>query len=321
MKNFAFLLLSCCLLFGTSCSSVLQKSISKEQWAKTDRVSYSFTDASLPPEYHRSYTIDINSDSVCISVTCYGDVLLRESYPFTKEKFDAVKTELAEQGFKLNKHAQESTETGGTADAVAFYIGDQCYFTGSVYAGMGSLSVKNGPINKAFVKALPEDVDAIIASTRRQSAQQRPPERKPVTKEQWAQTDRVYYRFTDSSTPPECHRSYDIGISSDSVCISVNSYGYELLRKSYPFTKEQFESVKAELAEQGFALQKQPDEPLVTGGTTDAVAFYIGDRCYFSGSVYAGIGTLVVKQGPINKAFVKAVPEDVDALIESTRSY
>lgn len=42
-------------------------------------IDYQFTDSSLPPEYHRSYTLTANADGVSIVVESYGDVLHNET--------------------------------------------------------------------------------------------------------------------------------------------------------------------------------------------------------------------------------------------------
>ncbi|MBR1594070.1 MAG: hypothetical protein IJ692_00140 [Alloprevotella sp.] len=142
--------------------------VGKSQWEATTLAVYSFTDASLPPEYHRSYTIRACKDSISIDVTSYGEPLLHQSWPFTQERFNEMKQALAAQVVSLGDPENKPMPTGGTTDALALYLnGDEKpFFSASSYAGIGTLYVEKGTPGDAFAKALPESLDAILERTR-----------------------------------------------------------------------------------------------------------------------------------------------------------
>lgn len=49
------------------------------------RIEYRFTDASIPPEYHRSYTLVVTRQETRISVDSYGDLLFEGMVPTTTQ--------------------------------------------------------------------------------------------------------------------------------------------------------------------------------------------------------------------------------------------
>lgn len=169
MKSSIFLTF-CLVLPLAMMPAVAQITITEEQWENTDFVRYSFIDSSTPPEWHRSYSIGITKDSIVVNVTSYGDVLLREVYPFTPERFDSVKNRLAEQKFSLCPPADVPLPPGGMSESVAFFKANesQAYFAGSVYAGIGTLRWEKGSISDAFVRVLPRSIHEIIAGTRKE---------------------------------------------------------------------------------------------------------------------------------------------------------
>lgn len=77
-----------------------------------DKIYYHFSDSSVPPKYHRSYTIVITKDEVECSVDVYGDVIAEKSYEFTQEKFDKlVQKTIGLQSGKYGKPMSGSTAT------------------------------------------------------------------------------------------------------------------------------------------------------------------------------------------------------------------
>ena len=53
-------------------------------------VEYTFTDSSVPPEYHRSYVIKASKSEANITVDSYGDVLRRETAAMPAETWNKV---------------------------------------------------------------------------------------------------------------------------------------------------------------------------------------------------------------------------------------
>ncbi len=60
--------------------------------------------------------------------------------------------------------------------------------------------------------------------------------------------DRIEYRFTDSSTPPRYHRSYNIVVSTEKIDFSVDVYGTVLVDTTFSFNKEKFNILKEKIS-------------------------------------------------------------------------
>ena len=58
-------------------------------------VKYHFQDSSVPPQYHRSYTIDFDRSQVHIVVDSYGDVLADRTAPMTETAWNTVSNNFA----------------------------------------------------------------------------------------------------------------------------------------------------------------------------------------------------------------------------------
>ena len=142
-----------------------------------------------------------------------------------------------------------------------------------------------------------------------------------ISDKDWAETTFVRYDFTDSSLPPEHHRSYYIGIDKDSIRVRITCYGELLRREVFPSTQQTLDQVKDQLKKQNLRKVKEDKtKAMPTGGTTDAIALFKGDdsKSFFSASVYAGIGTLEIDGAP-EAAFLKALPVSIESIISKTR--
>ena len=144
-----------------------------------------------------------------------------------------------------------------------------------------------------------------------------------ISKQDWDEITFLRYDFTDSSLPPEHHRSYYIGIDKDSIRVRISCYGELLRREVFPCSQEIFDKTKATLASQDIRKVKQGKEPLVCGGTTDALSFFKGDdeQPFFSASIYGGVGTLSVRKGSPEMAFLQALPVSIESIIDKTRRH
>ncbi|MBP3228479.1 MAG: hypothetical protein J6M53_06860 [Bacteroidaceae bacterium] len=146
-----------------------QGTISDAEWAATTAVRYDFTDSSTAPSFHRSFSITIDKDSIVVDVTCYGDLLSHNAYPFTAQGFNSVKAHLASQGIRKGTKRNEPEPTGGKTYALSFYRDGEAtsYFSAYTYAGNGTLYIERGTPAEAFVKVLPEPIDTIVNRTRK----------------------------------------------------------------------------------------------------------------------------------------------------------
>lgn len=55
--------------------------------------------------------------------------------------------------------------------------------------------------------------------------------------------EKIEYRFSDSSTPPQYHRSYRITVFPDKVHVTVDVYGTELANETYAINSSDFEKL------------------------------------------------------------------------------
>ena len=58
-------------------------------------IAYHFADASVPPDYHRSYSITVTAAAVRIVVDSYGEILADETFAVTAERFDELRGSLS----------------------------------------------------------------------------------------------------------------------------------------------------------------------------------------------------------------------------------
>jgi hypothetical protein len=72
-----------------------------------------FTDASVPPEYHRSYTISAEPGRIDVEVDSYGDVIATEQAELTHAQWKHL-TALARQLEPVSDTQAQQERTGGT---------------------------------------------------------------------------------------------------------------------------------------------------------------------------------------------------------------
>lgn len=65
---------------------------------ETTAVEFRFRDSSVPPEYHRSYTLTVDADEVRMVVDVYGDELHDVTAPVDAATWDRVLDRLADLG-------------------------------------------------------------------------------------------------------------------------------------------------------------------------------------------------------------------------------
>jgi hypothetical protein len=114
MKQIAIILFFSIFIF--QCASVNkpnQNNKKMENSSKTTEFIYKMRDASVAPQYHRSYDISIKQDKGTLKVTNYSDVLLEQEFKVSKEEWEKLlkmSEGLTEKGQKI---AQGATGTKG----------------------------------------------------------------------------------------------------------------------------------------------------------------------------------------------------------------
>jgi hypothetical protein len=80
----------------------------------TTSVVYAFYDASVAPDYHRSYTVTVTADSARVVVDSYGDVLFDVTEPIDDALWQRTLATAAE--FSSAKSVTNEGCAGGTAE-------------------------------------------------------------------------------------------------------------------------------------------------------------------------------------------------------------
>jgi len=100
---------------------------------KIQEIIYHFTDASVPPEYHRSYIMTVTTDKVRIIVDSYGDILADEEYENTSKQYNEIRDSLKRNKIRNCILGDDKGCSGGTIERISFSDGENEIFSGSVY--------------------------------------------------------------------------------------------------------------------------------------------------------------------------------------------
>ena len=101
------------MLILTSCSS--SNSLVLDA-ANPIEIEYEFNDASVPPEYHRSYVINVTETEVHVTVDSYEDVLADEKYTLSNTTFDALIETINEAILVSGRNEPSEPCSGGTSE-------------------------------------------------------------------------------------------------------------------------------------------------------------------------------------------------------------
>ena len=98
-----------------------------------EEITYRFIDASIPPEYHRSYTIKVTARNAHIVVDTYGKVLADKAYEISRSQFNNLLN-----SFQTNKIKNCTLDdgdgcTGGTSEKISLSDSKKEVFAGLVY--------------------------------------------------------------------------------------------------------------------------------------------------------------------------------------------
>lgn len=140
-------------------------------WKNVTRIEYRFRDASVPPEYHRSYTISISVSSITITVDCYGEELLKRQYQNNISEFLSLKKKLSVMSIYTHQKVDQFG-VGGKTESLRLYSEEYdyeyCVFDGYVHRGLedsGTLYLAK-EASVLICETIPEGVEALIEGTR-----------------------------------------------------------------------------------------------------------------------------------------------------------
>jgi hypothetical protein len=96
---------------------------SGEPLSDSATIEYRYDDASIPPEFHRSYDLSITNKEVHFVVDIYGDIVRDETVPLPAEVWAGL-TDTSDAVFNLEPEETEGDCAGGTARSLAVVDGD-----------------------------------------------------------------------------------------------------------------------------------------------------------------------------------------------------
>jgi hypothetical protein len=155
----------------SACKSVLSKKGMEKKLKNLEQFTYKFTDSSVPPPFHRSYTIEANNDSIRLTVDSYGDTLADKEYPMPENGFEMIGNALLKH--KINKHFKEKKSNGcvgGTTKSISMGTKEEPnFFSASLYhCGSVNYGTLVGDLDSFLldIRPLTPDLKEVIKSTR-----------------------------------------------------------------------------------------------------------------------------------------------------------
>jgi hypothetical protein len=133
IRSMTVFLPALCILLATigACGTIDGENTMAQTTIK--EITYHFGDASVPPDYHRSYTITVTANRVKIVVDSYGDILADEEYEITAQQFDDIQRSLEKNNIENCTLGEDEGCTGGTSERISYVNDKNETFSGSVY--------------------------------------------------------------------------------------------------------------------------------------------------------------------------------------------
>lgn len=124
-----------------ACKSTLSRKQMEDKLKKMESFTYEFGDASVPPPFHRSYSIVANKDTVVLTVDSYGDTLIQREYAMPANGFDLIGNAIVKNKISKRSEKKESNGcTGGRTKSIAFSSkNDPRPFSASTYICGGEM--------------------------------------------------------------------------------------------------------------------------------------------------------------------------------------
>lgn len=129
------------------------------------KIIYHFGAASVAPKYHRSYTVEIDKDSLNIVVDSYGNILAEKSYQLDSLQFDSIVANIDKYQIENQKNINNKDCTGGTSESISCFSDDEKIFYGYVYhCGGKDFGDMKGDVREFAreVKVLIPDLDSLV---------------------------------------------------------------------------------------------------------------------------------------------------------------
>lgn len=105
-----------------------------------EQVTYTFADASVPPDHHRSFEIVVTEDLATRWYHSYGDTITYEEEVMTPFLWENVLNAFEEAGLHACRMMENDGCTGGTTVSVTTEVDDTTYLEGHRHTCGGSVT-------------------------------------------------------------------------------------------------------------------------------------------------------------------------------------
>jgi hypothetical protein len=166
---FLFLPLPILLIFGCNSTDSTKRQVMDEYTLNDEsieKIVYQYMDASVPPEYHRSYVITLTPYIIKIIVDSYGDIIAAKDYEIKKDQYANIVRSFQDNRIRNIKLDEIEDCTGGTGERIICYVGEKELFSGTVYYCGGKIGGNMGGDIKRFaddIRKLIPNLDDLLA--------------------------------------------------------------------------------------------------------------------------------------------------------------
>lgn len=124
-----------------------------------DRIEYHYQDASVPPEYHRSYSYILTSSTFRYVVDSYGSILTDTTVSIPEGKWEKVQSMFSKAiSYKKYEDNQPGC-TGGHGESITTWRDEKRTFQGSNYYCGGNTEGNLGGDIDGFIETLTQGID------------------------------------------------------------------------------------------------------------------------------------------------------------------
>ncbi len=146
-------------LLTASCTEQMDEEIENEQ--KINFLIFKFHDASVPPEYHRSFTLTIEKDKTHLLVDSYGEIITDTLLQLKNETSQKMLSLVNKHQIKnKSKNIVDEGCTGGTGISIKYGFEKEVFCDGYVYfcGGIteGNLDGNIDAFEKEIIEMIPE---------------------------------------------------------------------------------------------------------------------------------------------------------------------
>lgn len=131
MKFLYYILIAIVLLFNYSCSNQPVKTKEEKEEVvvhkeiKEEYFDFFYNDASVSPDYHRSYDINIRIDSITVLIDSYSDTLFFKKIKSPKDVFKKLNSFIEKNKIRSNEkefNDDENSCTGAYSISIYSYV-------------------------------------------------------------------------------------------------------------------------------------------------------------------------------------------------------